>query len=119
MRLQDAGLNNAAPVRPGMDAGRANRALDGPLFALPRSQDYSERIKSCTARSWGRPAGKGISSPGRQQALMLKMLFLSAMVLIKNCGTALAYSAAFFALAQGSTFVPAAGLSCLSVVSSR
>ena len=88
MRLQDAGLNNAAPVRPGMDAGRANRAMDGPLFALPRSQDYSERIKSCTARSWGRPAGKGISSPGRQQALMLKMLFLSAMVLIKNCGTA-------------------------------
>ena len=28
MRLQDAGLNNAAPVRPGMDAGRANRAMD-------------------------------------------------------------------------------------------
>jgi len=26
MRLQDAGLNNTAPVRPGMDAGRANRA---------------------------------------------------------------------------------------------
>jgi hypothetical protein len=75
MRLQDAGLNNAAPVRPGMDAGRANRAMDGPLFALPRSQDYSERIKSCTARSWGQPAGKGISSPGRQQAWMLKTLF--------------------------------------------
>jgi len=51
MRLQDAGLNNTAPVRPGMDAGRANRAMDGPLFALPRSQNYSERIKSCTARS--------------------------------------------------------------------
>ena len=28
MRLQDAGLNNTAPVRPGMDAGRANRAMD-------------------------------------------------------------------------------------------
>jgi len=59
MRLQDAGLNNAAPVRPGMDAGRANRAMDGPLFAVPRSQDYSERIKSCTARS----RGPGRSSP--------------------------------------------------------
>ncbi|PHS66112.1 MAG: hypothetical protein COB09_01195 [Thalassobium sp.] len=68
MRLQDAGLNNAAPVRPGMDAGRANRAMDGPLFALPRSQDYSERIKYCTARGWGRPAGKGISSPVRHWA---------------------------------------------------
>ena len=28
MRLQDAGLNHSAPVRPGMDAGRANRAMD-------------------------------------------------------------------------------------------
>ena len=88
MRLQDAGLNNAAPVRPGMDAGRANRAMDGPLFALPRSQDYSERIKSCTARSWGRPAGKGISSPVRHWAWMLKNAAFLATVLIKNCGTA-------------------------------
>jgi len=58
MRLQDAGLNHSAPVRTGMDAGRANRAMDGPLFALPRPLDDSERIKTCTARSgeFARPA---------------------------------------------------------------
>jgi hypothetical protein len=44
MRLQDAGVDNSAPVRPGMDAGRANRAMDGPLFALLRPQDYSDRV---------------------------------------------------------------------------
>ncbi|MCT7360930.1 hypothetical protein, partial [Thalassolituus pacificus] len=41
--------------------------------AGPKGEGQDARsLTAQKARSWGRPAGKGISSPGRQQALMLK-----------------------------------------------
>ena len=46
MRLQDAGLNHSAPVRPGMDAGRANRAMDnfvGNKIEQPQADPQGER----------------------------------------------------------------------------
>ena len=46
MRLQDAGLNNAAPVRHGMDAGRANRAMDNFVWnkiEQPQADPQGER----------------------------------------------------------------------------
>ncbi len=57
MRLQDVRLNKSAPVRPGMDAGRANKSMDnfvGNKIEQPQADPQGERQNARSTAHYSR-----------------------------------------------------------------